>query len=85
LRVVHAVKNGKKIMLMSVKVYLNDNIHLKLNKEFNHQINVIKGKHEGWIHSINDVIEEFEVNEKEAEKLFEGMPQVTYNIAGLLN
>lgn len=81
----YAVKNGKKIMLMSVKVYLNDNIHLKLNKEFNHQINVIKGKHEGWIHSINDVIEEFEVSEKEAEKLFEGMPQVTYNIAGLLN
>ena len=81
----YAVKNGKKVMLMSVKVYLNDNIHLKLNKEFNYQINVIKGKHEGWLHSIDDVIEEFEVSDKEAFNLFQGMPNITYNIAGLLN
>lgn len=80
-----AMRNGKEVVLMTVRAFYNGNLHIKLNKEFNHKLNVIKGKYEGWIHSVDDVVNEFEVSEKEAKQLFEELPKITVNIAGLLN
>jgi tRNA1(Val) A37 N6-methylase TrmN6 len=80
-----AVRNGKEVVLMTVRAFYNGNLHIKLNKEFNHKLNVIKGKHEGWIHSVDDVVNEFEVSEKEAKQLFEELPKITVSVAGLLN
>ena len=80
-----AARNGKRVLLMTVRAYLNGNIHIKLNKDFNHKLNVLKGKREGWIHSVDDVVNEFEVNENEAKQLFEELPKIAVNIAGFLN
>jgi hypothetical protein len=81
----YAFRNGEQVTLMTVRAFYNGNLHIKLNKEFNHKLNVIKGKHEGWIHSVDDVINEFEVSESEAKQLFEELPKIAVSIAGLLN
>jgi hypothetical protein len=70
---------------MTVRAFYNGNLHLKLNKDFNHKLNVIKGKYEGWIHSVDEVVNEFDVSEKEAKQLFEELPKLVINVAGLLN
>jgi hypothetical protein len=80
-----AVRSGKEVVLMTVRAFYNGNLHIKLNKEFNHKLNVIKGKFEGWIHSVDEVVEEFEVSKQEAKALFEELPKIGVNVAGLLN
>ena len=80
-----AVRNGEYVQLMTVRAFYNGNLHIKLNKEFNHKLNVIKGKYEGWIHSVDEVVNEFDVSEKEAKQLFEELPKLVVNVAGLLN
>ena len=80
----YAMRNGKEILLMTVRAYINGNMHIKFNTDFNHKLNVIKGKNEGWIHSIDDVMTEFGVSENEAAELFEDMPKLTLNAIKLL-
>ena len=58
---------------------------MKFDTAFNHKLNVIKGKYEGWIHSVNDVMSEFDVTEDEAAKLFEELPKLSLNVVNLLN
>lgn len=81
----HAIFNNEQVLLFTVKAFKNGNLHMKFDTAFNHKLNVIKGKYEGWIHSVNDVMSEFDVTEDEAAKLFEEIPKLSVNVAGLLN
>lgn len=81
----YAMFNNKQVLLFTVKAFENGNLHMKFDTAFNHKLNVIKGKFEGWIHSVNDVMNEFDVSEKQATQLFEELPKLSVNVAGLLN
>ena len=58
--------NGSDIQIMELKVFLNGNIHIKLNKEILTKFNIIKGVLEGWVKNVNDIVEEFNVSEENA-------------------
>lgn len=81
----YAMFNNEQVLLFTVKAFKNGNLHMKFDTAFNHKLNVIKGKYEGWIHSVNDVMSEFDVTEDEAAKLFEELPKISVNVVGLLN
>lgn len=65
---VEAEFNNKKVTLCEIKIFKNDNYHIEFNEKFMLQLNIIKGKLEGWIKNTKDIIEEFELNEEEASK-----------------
>ena len=48
-----------KTVLFEFKCYLNNNVHIKLNKEFIKALNVVVAKELGWIHSKEDIAKEF--------------------------
>ena len=81
----YATFNNEQVLLFTVKAFKNGNLHMKFDTAFNHKLNVIKGKYEGWIHSVNDVMSEFDVTEDEAAKLFEELPKLSVNVVNLLN
>lgn len=81
----YATFNNEQVLLFTVKAFKNGNLHMKFDTVFNHKLNVIKGKYEGWIHSVNDVMSEFDVTEDEAAKLFEELPKLSVNVVSLLN
>lgn len=62
------MKDGK--VLFEFRVYQNNNVHFKLNKEFLKVFNIEVGKVKQWLHAPKDVAEEFNMKESEAEKYF---------------
>ncbi len=58
-------KSGEETELMTVRAYMNGNLHLKLNQKFILALNVEIGRLKGWIHNIQHAAAEME--EKEAE------------------
>lgn len=81
----HCTRNKEQILLFRVRVFYNGNIHIKMDKGFNHKLNVLKGKHEGWLNSVDDVMNEFDVPEDEAAELFKDLPKLGMQVSGLLN
>lgn len=57
---------NKDINLFEFKVFLNGNIHIKMNETILQKLNIIKGLLEGWIVNTNEIMEEFDVNEEVA-------------------
>lgn len=60
--------NGVDIQIMEIKIFLNGNIHIKLNKDILTKFNIIKGILEGWVKNTSEIVEEFNVTEEEATK-----------------
>ncbi len=60
--------NGVDIQIMEIKIFLNGNIHIKLNKDILTKFNIIKGILEGWVKNTSEIVEEFDVTEEEATK-----------------
>jgi len=63
------MKDGN--VLFEYRVYQNNNVHFKLNKEFLKVFNIEVGKVNNWIHNMKDVCDEFDMTESEAKKYFE--------------
>lgn len=79
------IKGGCGDTLFEYRVYQNNNVHFKLNKDFLRVLNVEVGKERGWLKSPKDIKEEFEVPEEEAIKLFSSNGLCLANIvSGLL-
>jgi len=63
-------KSGKETELMAVRVYLNGNLHLKLNQKFILALNVEIGRLKGWIHNVQQAAEEMEEKEEEVSTYY---------------
>ena len=61
-----SLTNNNDIEIMEVKVFQNGNIHIKLNKKILEKLNIIKGLLDGWITNVNEIIDEFDVDENTA-------------------
>lgn len=61
---------GIDTILASIKGFKNNNLHIKFNTNFTDKLNVIVGKSKGWLHSVNDVVEEFGIKQDEAIEYF---------------
>lgn len=74
-----------KTVLFEFKCYLNNNVHIKLNKEFIKALNVIVAKELGWIHSKQDIAKEFtDEMAAGAEKYFDNTVKLEFNNVPLL-
>lgn len=51
-------KSGKECLLMTVRAYLNGNLHIKFNQAFMLALNVEIGRLQGWIHNAQQAAEE---------------------------
>ena len=58
-------KAGKETELMTVRAYMNGNLHLKLNQKFILALNVEIGRLKGWIHNVQQAAAEMEEKEEE--------------------
>jgi hypothetical protein len=65
---IEAEFNKKTVTLCEIKIHKNDNYHIEFNEKFMLQLNIIKGKLEGWVKNTQDIMDEFEINEEEARK-----------------
>jgi hypothetical protein len=61
-----SLTNNNDIEIMEVKVFQNGNIHIKLNKKILEKLNIIKGLLDGWITNVNEITDEFDVDENTA-------------------
>jgi hypothetical protein len=57
--------------LFEYKIYKNDNVHLKLDKDFLRVLNIEVGKERGWLQRPKDIQDEFDISEEEAIRLFD--------------
>ena len=74
-----------KTVLFEFKCYMNNNVHIKLNKEFIKALNVVVAKELGWIHSKQDIAKEFtEEMAAGAEKYFDNTVKLEFNNVPLL-
>lgn len=63
-------KDDNHSVLFEYKIYKNNNVHFKLNKEFLRVLNIEVGKERGWLKKPVDIQEEFDLSAEEAEKFF---------------
>lgn len=63
-------KAGKETELMTVRVYMNGNLHLKLNQKFILALNVEIGRLKGWIHNVQQAAAEMEEKEEEVSTYY---------------
>jgi SAM-dependent methyltransferase len=61
----------KYVELVKYRIFKNNNVHLQFEKGFMNKLNVIKGRLEGWLHTKEEVMEEFGVSEIEAVKMLD--------------
>lgn len=74
-----------KTVLFEFRCYMNNNVHIKLNKEFIKALNVVVAKELGWIHSREDIAKEFVPEMAEgAEKYFDRTLQIGLTDAPLM-
>ncbi|MBR1965560.1 MAG: DUF4942 domain-containing protein [Lentisphaeria bacterium] len=74
-----------KTVLFEFKCYFNNNVHIKLNKEFIKALNVVVAKELGWIHSKQDIAKEFtDEMAAGAEKYFDNTVKLEFNNIPLL-
>ena len=74
-----------KTVLFEFRCYMNDNVHIKMNKEFIKALNVVVAKELGWIHSREDIAREFVPEMAEgAEKYFDRTLQIGLTEAPLM-
>jgi hypothetical protein len=74
-----------KTVLFEFKCYMNNNVHIKLNKEFIKALNVIVARELGWIHSKQDIAKEFtDEMAAGAEKYFDNTVKLEFNNVPLL-
>jgi len=57
-------------ILMSVRVYMNGNLHIKFNQKFLRNLNVEFGRLKGWLRSSSEASEELNIPEEEAKMYF---------------
>jgi hypothetical protein len=57
-------------LAFTVRIYMNGNFHLKINKRLMMLFNIEVGKIKKWITSPDDIEDEFDVSEAEASKLW---------------
>lgn len=57
-------------VLFEYTIYLNGNVHFKLNKEFLQDLNIEVGKARGWLRKPEDIKEEFKLSDKECIDYF---------------
>jgi len=62
------LNDGK--ILMSVKAYLNGNIHVKFNQKFLRKLNVEFGRLKGWLRDHRQAAQELNIPEAEAKQFF---------------
>jgi hypothetical protein len=60
----------KEDVLFEYKIYKNNNVHFKLDKDFLRVLNVEVGKERGWIKNPADLQSEFDMNPEDAMKFF---------------
>lgn len=60
-----ALYNGKSIELFELRAYLKGTMHLKLEQRFVNKLNIIKGRLEGWLNNVDEVMNEFDIVENE--------------------
>lgn len=58
------------MLLFEFKCYLNNNVHIKLNKEFIKALNVAVARELGWIHSRADIAREFTPEMAEGAEIY---------------
>lgn len=74
-----------KTVLFEFRCYMNNNVHIKLNKEFIKALNVVVAKELGWIHGKEDIAKEFTNEMAEgAEKYFDRTLQIGLTEAPLM-
>ncbi len=69
--------DSKEAMLMTVKGFLNGNLHIKFNQKFIRTLNVEFGRLKGWLTNHIQASEELNIPIKETEKLFKANYQLT--------
>lgn len=79
-------KSGEEVVLMTVRAYINGNLHIKFNQSFMLALNVEVGRLMGWIHNAQQAAEEINASEKEAGECFNTAYSLRKDggIAGLL-
>lgn len=75
--------DGNDEVLADVKIYMNNNIHVKFNKAFMCKLNVEFGRLKGWIKDWKDASAEMDIPEKSAMSYFNSNTQIDNNL--LLN
>lgn len=65
-----ADKKGKEVLLMTVRAYLNGNLHIKFNQAFMLALNVEIGRLQGWIHNAQQAAEELDEKPEAVSKYF---------------
>jgi len=68
----------KKKMLMTVKAFMNGNLHIKFNQEFIKTLNVEFGRLKGWLTDHIQASEELNIPVEQAKKFFKANRQLTY-------
>ncbi len=68
----------KKKLLMSVKGFLNGNLHIKFNQEFIKTLNVEFGRLKGWLTDHIQASEELNIPVEQAKKFFKANRQLSY-------
>jgi SAM-dependent methyltransferase len=79
----HECKAGKLIELkfadgvfMTIRAYMNGNIHCKINQKFMKKFNIEAGRLNGWIKSPKEASEEIDILEKETAESFNSNFQI---------
>lgn len=76
---------SKPKVLFEFRLYMNDNVHIKFNKEFIKALNVEVARELGWIHSREDIAKEFVPEMADgAEKYFDRTLQIGFTDAPLM-
>jgi len=57
-------------ILFEFKYFKNNNVHFKLDQKLMMKLNIEAGKLRGWIKKPKDIVDEFNIKEEEAVKLF---------------
>ena len=81
---VEAEINDKNVALCEIKIFKNNNYHIEFNEKFMLQLNIIKGKLEGWVKNAQDIMDEFETSEEEASKYFTTSHHINITTQNLL-
>jgi hypothetical protein len=68
---------------MSVRAYVNGNVHCKFCIEFAKSFNVEAGRLLGWIHNAKEAAQEMEITEQEAAMYFYGNNAAKIELSGM--
>lgn len=72
------------VTLFEVRLFQNGNMHLKINPEFVHSMNILHGKLKGWLRNQEEAKEELDAPPEICDKYFEHSFKLKFNNIPLL-